>query len=62
MQYILGLIPFTDAFNRKIKKTIVNIMVYYTTFQTHLRPADDTKYVQYLYVKTYSLVSSTELR
>ena len=62
MQYILGLIPFTDAFNRKIKKTIVNIMVYYTTFQTHLRKADDTKYVQYLYVKTYSLVSSTELR
>ena len=62
MQYILGLIPFTDAFNRKIKKTIVNIMVYYTTFQTHLRLADDTKYVQYLYVKTYSLVSSTELR
>ena len=26
----------------KLKKTIVNIMVYYTTFQPHLRPADNT--------------------
>ena len=50
MEYILGLRPFTDPFNRKNrKKYIVGIMVHNITFRPHSRPVDDTSLYTLIY-------------